>query len=56
MVVANLVLAIDMAPTVLQLAGVAVPPTMDGRSWVPLLQPTTPVGGPARPGLHGAHS
>jgi arylsulfatase A-like enzyme len=33
----ELVLNIDLAPTLLELAGVAVPPEMQGRSWVPLL-------------------
>lgn len=33
----ELVLAIDVAPTFLQLAGLNVPPAMDGRSWLPLL-------------------
>jgi arylsulfatase A-like enzyme len=33
----ELVLNIDIAPTILDLAGVAVPPEMQGRSWRPLL-------------------
>jgi arylsulfatase A-like enzyme len=33
----EMVLNIDLAPTYLELAGVAVPPEMHGRSWVPLL-------------------
>jgi arylsulfatase A-like enzyme len=32
----NLVLNIDIAPTILDLAGVAVPPEMQGRNWHPL--------------------
>ena len=36
--ISELVLSIDVAPTVLQLAGVPTPSSMDGRSWVPLLQ------------------
>jgi arylsulfatase A-like enzyme len=33
----DLVLNIDIAPTILDLAGVAIPPAMQGRSWRPLL-------------------
>jgi arylsulfatase A-like enzyme len=33
----EMVLNIDLAPTFLELAGVSVPPEMQGRSWVPLL-------------------
>ena len=34
----RMVLNVDMAPTFLELAGVAVPPAMQGRSWRPLLE------------------
>ena len=34
----RMVLNVDMAPTFLDLAGVAVPPVMHGRSWRPLLE------------------
>lgn len=33
----ELALNLDVAPTLLELAGVAIPPEMQGRSWVPLL-------------------
>jgi arylsulfatase A-like enzyme len=33
----ELVLNIDIAPTILDLAGVSVPPEMQGKSWRPLL-------------------
>ena len=42
--VEDLVLAIDVAPTVLELAGLPSPGSMDGRSWVPLLQAKLGVG------------
>ncbi len=35
-------LSIDLAPTVLELAGIAAPEKMDGRSFVPLLKGETP--------------
>jgi N-acetylglucosamine-6-sulfatase len=38
----ELALSIDLAPTLLQLAGVAVPDDVDGRSLVPLLSGNTP--------------
>lgn len=37
-----MVLNIDVAPTLLDLAGVAIPKSMQGRSWRPLLEGTTP--------------
>jgi len=37
-VVDQMVLNIDLAPTLLDYAGVAIPPTMQGRSWRPLLE------------------
>src|SRR6185295_8678706 len=33
----EMVLNIDIAPTFLEIAGVSIPPTMQGKSWVPLL-------------------
>ena len=36
----RMVLNVDMAPTFLELAGVAVPPAMQGKSWKPLLEET----------------
>ena len=37
-----MVLNVDFAPTLLDMAGVAVPSSMQGRSWKPLLTGTTP--------------
>ena len=37
-----MVLNVDFAPTMLDLAGVPIPPSMQGRSLVPLLEGTTP--------------
>jgi arylsulfatase A-like enzyme len=37
-VVDQIALNIDLAPTLLDYAGVAIPPTMQGRSWRPLLE------------------
>ncbi len=38
----ELVLSIDIAPTVLELAGIPIPPTMQGRSLVPLVRGENP--------------
>ena len=38
----ELVLNVDLAPTFLDLAGVAVPPEMQGKSWAPLLTQADP--------------
>jgi len=38
----EMVLNIDLAPTLLEIAGVPVPPAMQGMSWVPLLTGKTP--------------
>lgn len=38
----EMVLNIDLAPTLLELGGVPVPPTMQGMSWVPLLTGKNP--------------
>ena len=42
-VVDEIVLNIDLAPTFLELGGVAVPAAMQGKSWVPLLTGKNPV-------------
>lgn len=43
-VVDQMVVNIDVAPTLLDLAGVPVPPTMQGQSWQPLLEGSGPEG------------
>ncbi len=53
--VENLVLAIDVAPTVLELAGVPAPASMDGRSWVPLLQTKLGLGSSVTEGFDSSH-
>jgi len=46
---ARLVANIDIAPTIYELAGLAIPPEVDGRSLVPLLDTTRAQPTPARP-------
>lgn len=46
-VIDSLVLNLDLAPTLLDFAGIPIPDDMQGRSWKPLLEANTANGGPA---------